>query len=53
MLFLTYLFHFLLAFQRHQFYCNPISEPKGMIKTYAKSKFEPNSILTLSGEISI
>jgi hypothetical protein len=27
------LFHFLLAFQRHQFHCNPISEPKVMIKT--------------------
>jgi len=32
-LFLTYLFHFLLAFQLHQFHCNPISDHKVMIQT--------------------
>jgi hypothetical protein len=31
-LFMTYLFHFLLAFQRHKFCCNMILEPKVMIK---------------------
>jgi hypothetical protein len=30
---LIYLFHFLLAFQRLQFHCNPRSEQKVMIKT--------------------
>jgi hypothetical protein len=32
-LFLTYLFHFVLVFQRHQFHYNPISEKNVMIKT--------------------
>jgi hypothetical protein len=30
---LTYLLNVLLDFQRHQFHCNPIFEPKVMIKT--------------------
>jgi hypothetical protein len=31
-LFLTYFFLFVLSFQRHQFSCNPILEPKVIIK---------------------
>jgi hypothetical protein len=41
------LFHFLLAFQRHQFHCNPRLEHKVMIKKLKceKSKFESNLVL--------
>jgi hypothetical protein len=38
-LFKIYLFYFVLAFQRHQFCCNPILEPKVIIKLMRHAHF--------------